>query len=158
MHEEFPNLHVTAKVPFHTLSGIHAIAKATLLKHPEITAIYTTWEQSACKILQILKELGRTDIAMVTADLGLSVALDIAQHGPVIGLSAQRPYEQGQAAVMAAANAFLERKVPSFVGVQPLAVTDKNIAYVWKEIMKTKEPPQLKAILRQQETIHHPRI
>ncbi len=65
---------------------------------------------------QYLRELDREDIAIVTSDPDYDVALNMASGGPVKGLSTQRPYEQGRAIALAAANSLLGKEVPSYIG------------------------------------------
>ena len=59
-------------------------------------------------------------------------------------ISAQCPYEQGQAIALAAANALLHKKTPSFIGVEPMTVTADNLLKSWKKVFKEDAPAQIR--------------
>jgi len=63
-------------------------------------------------------------------------------------ISAQRPYEQGQAMALAAANALIGKKVPPFIGVEPIFVTQGNLLKNWEKVFKEAPPKQLLDILK----------
>ena len=64
-------------------------------------------------------------------------------------LSAQCPYEQGEAIALAAANALLGKETPSFVGIEPVCVSPENLLKTWKNIFKEDPPAELRNAIRQ---------
>lgn len=141
--DEFPELDIVAREQF--ISEKHVFDKCYELikRHPEIEGLYVSWEGPALEVLKALQELNRTDIKVVTADLDNEVAMDMATGGPMIGLSAQRPYEQGRAMAMAAANALIGKSVPSYIGVTPYRITPENLLSGWQEVLKERPPVEL---------------
>ena len=91
-----------------------------------------------------LTELERTDIAIVTGDLDYAIAMQMAQGGMVKMISAQCPYEQGEAIAMVAANGLLGKAVPSFIGVEPISIDRENLLKNWKAIFKEDPPAALR--------------
>jgi ribose transport system substrate-binding protein len=77
------------------------------------------------------------------ADLDRDGAMNIAMGGPIKGLSAQRPYQQGRAIALAAANALIGKKVPSYIGVKPVKVTLDNLLTGWQEVLREKPSTEL---------------
>ena len=53
--------------------------------------------------------------------------MQMAQGGMVKMISAQCPYEQGEAIAMVAANGLLGKAVPSFIGVEPISIDRENL-------------------------------
>jgi len=68
----------------------------------------------------------------------------MAKGGMIKMISAQCSYEQGQAIALAAANAMLGKKTPSFIGIEPISVTPANLLKSWSQIFKEEPPSELK--------------
>lgn len=64
-------------------------------------------------------------------------------------ISAQCPYEQGEAIALAAANGLLGKAVPSFIGVEPISVNRDNLLKNWKNIFKEEPPAELSGAVKQ---------
>ena len=84
--------------------------------------------------------MGRTDIAISTVDLDIQIADYMKRGSMVKGLSAQRPYEQGEAAALAAVQALLGKKQYRFIGVQPRVVLPQQLTRAWRDIMHANYP------------------
>ncbi|HET7846417.1 MAG TPA: sugar ABC transporter substrate-binding protein, partial [Acidimicrobiia bacterium] len=65
----------------------------------------------------------------------------IAQGGPVYGLGAQRPYDQGVAEATLAAYGLLDKEAPSYVALNALPVTAENLAEAWETVYHS-DPPE----------------
>ncbi len=141
--EEYPQLCICDNVSFNAESEVYSKTADLLRRHPEIQALYTSWEGPAMEAMSALSDLGRTEIAIVTGDLDYDTALSMASKGMIKAISAQRPYEQGQAIALAAANALLHKKTPSFIGIEPLMVSPENLLKAWKEIFKEDAPSKI---------------
>ena len=147
--EEFGDLETVAVEPFYSEDNAYDACTKIMKEHPEIEGLYVTWEGPAIKAKNALCDLEREDVSIVTADLDFDVAHTMAKGGIIKGLCAQRPYEQGHAMALAAANALLGKKIPSFVGVLPTAVTANNLLRKWKEIFKESPPVPIFEALRE---------
>lgn len=139
--EEYPEVQVCGKINFLTETEVYEKTLQLVRRYPEIQALYVSWDGPALEAMKALTELGRTDIALVTGDLDYAIALHMARGEMVKLISAQCPYEQGEAIALAAANGLLGKQVPSFIGVEPLSVNRDNLLKNWKQIFK-EEPPQ----------------
>ena len=139
--EEYPEVQVCGKMDFLTETEVYEKTLQLIRRYPEIQALYVSWDGPALEAMKALTELGRTDIALVTGDLDYAIALHMARGEMVKLISAQCPYEQGEAIALAAANGLLGKQVPSFIGVEPLSVNRDNLLKNWKNIFK-EEPPQ----------------
>jgi len=143
LREEFPNLEIVAVEEFLNEKKAYDKCINIMKAHPEIEGIYVSWEGPAIEVITALCDLNREDVAIVTADLDSEVAMNMAKGGMIKGLSSQRPYEQGRAMALAAANAILGKEVPPFIGVQPYYVTPNSLLKAWQDVLKEKPPTKL---------------
>jgi ribose transport system substrate-binding protein len=141
--EEYPDLQIVASYLFSNEENAYDRTHEMIAKHPEIEGLYISWEGPAMMAMSALTELGRNDIALATADLEYPVALNMAKGGMIKVLSAQTPYEQGQAMALAAANALINKPVPSFIGVEPIIITPENLLKSWQKVFHERTPAQL---------------
>ena len=70
---------------------------------------------------------GKDDLVITTVDLGLNVAIEMAQNGLLKGLGAQRPYDQGVAEALLAGYGLLGKSAPAYVALPALPVTRDNL-------------------------------
>jgi ribose transport system substrate-binding protein len=141
--EEFPDLQIVTAQPFLNDAGAYEKCREVLKQHPSIEGLYVSWEGPAVAVLKALREMNREDVCIVTSDLDREVALGMAAGGPVKGLSAQRPYDQGRAVALSAAHALIGKSVPSFIGVSPYKVTTDNLLTAWQDILRERPPTEL---------------
>ena len=139
--EEYPVLHLCEEIRFEKEDEVYKKTKDLIKRYPEIEALYISWDGPAMEAIAALTEMGRTDVAIVTSDLDYADAMNMAKGGMIKVLSAQCPYEQGQAIALAAAKSVLNEKVPSFIGIEPISVTPDNLLKSWKKVFK-EEPGQ----------------
>ena len=147
--EEYPELQVCGKVNFLTETEACQKTLELIRLYPEIQALYVSWDGPALEVMKALTELERTDIAIVTGDLDYAIALHMARGEMVKMISAQCPYEQGEAIALAAANGLLGKVVPSFIGVEPISVNRDNLLKNWKHIFKEEPPAELSGAVKQ---------
>jgi ribose transport system substrate-binding protein len=120
-------------------------ANAILAKHPNIDAIWGVWDVPAEGILAAARAAGRADtLQIVTEDLGLNVAISMAQRGAVKALGAQRPFDQGVTEAQLAAYGLLGKKAPPYVAWPALAVTQRNYTQAWREVYHQPPPDILR--------------
>ena len=147
LSEEFPELQICGEINFQ--SELYKKTKEFVRHHSEVEAFYVSWDGPALEVLRALTELDRMDVAVVTGDLDYSIALNMAKGGMVKTLSAQCPYEQGEAIALAAANALLGKQTPSFIGIEPVLVTPENLLKTWSDIFKENPPMELRRAIRE---------
>lgn len=149
LSEEFPEIQICGEISFQSEDEVYKKAKEFIRHHPEVEAFYVSWDGPALEVLKALTDLERTDVAVVTGDLDYAIAMNMAKGGMVKKLSAQCPYEQGEAIALAAANALLGRQTPSFIGIEPVLVTPENLLKTWTDIFKENPPAELRRAIRE---------
>ncbi len=119
------------------------VASAMLTKNADLDAIWAVWDVPAEGVLAAARANGRNDLDVTTIDLGQNVAIDMAKGGPVKGLGAQRPFDQGVAEATLAGYGLLDKKAPPYVAVNALPVTPQNLADAWKTVYHQGLPPKV---------------
>lgn len=142
--ENYANLQIVARKNFYQIQNVYDTCLQMMREHPEICGLYVSWERPAMEAIRALRALGRTDVAISTVDLDLEIASCMARGEMVRGISAQRPYEQGEAAAMITIQALLGKKGHKFVGVQPVVVYPHELTRYWREIIREPAPEFLK--------------
>ena len=85
---------------------------------------------------------------ITTCDLGLNVAIDMAQSGFVKGLGAQRPFDQGTTEALLAGYGLLGKEAPAYVALPALPVTRDNLLQAWKEVYHAEAPDTVKSSMK----------
>ena len=138
----YPTIEITARKGFIQIENAYKVCFEMISEHPEIEALYVSWDRPALLAIKALKALNRTDIAVFTTDLDFEIAEEMNQ-GFVKGLSTQRPYDQGKAAALAVAKSLVSDNVPNYIGVQPYVVHEKQLKRAWKDIFFEALPEEL---------------
>ncbi|MCX7645809.1 MAG: substrate-binding domain-containing protein [Rhodobacteraceae bacterium] len=124
-------------------------ASAMLTSNPGIEGIWAVWDVPAEGVLSAIRAAGREDIVVTTIDLGENVAISMAQGGPVYGLGAQRPFDQGVTEAMLAGYALLGKDAPAFVALPALPVTRDNLLEAWETVYHAPPTENIMAALGQ---------
>jgi ribose transport system substrate-binding protein len=119
-------------------------AGAILTSHRDTNGIWAVWDVPAEGVIAAARSAGADNLVITTIDLGLNVAIDIAQNGFVKGLGSQRPYDQGTTEAILAGYGLLGKKAPPFVALPALPVTRDNLLDAWKEVYHADPPDSLK--------------
>lgn len=140
--DSFPNVEIVSSRGFGEIENAYQVCRDMVKAHPEIEALYVSWDRPALLAIKALKELGREDIAIFTTDLDRDIAGYI-EKGVVKGMSTQRPYEQGRMAARVVAKSLVSDSVPKYVGVQPYSIEPKELERAWKEVFHQAKPEKL---------------
>jgi len=116
-------------------------ANAMLTEHPNLTGIWAVWDVPAEGVMAAARASGRTDLKIATEDLGTNVAIALAKNELVIGLGAQRPFDQGVTEARLGAGALLGKKAPAYVALSALPVEHANVLEAWKQVYH-EDPPE----------------
>jgi ribose transport system substrate-binding protein len=119
------------------------VASAMLTRYAGLDAIWAVWDVPAEGVLAAARANGRNDLDVTTIDLGQNVAIDMAKGGPIKGLGAQRPFDQGVTEATLAGYGLLDKKAPPYVAVNALPVTRSNLASAWKTVYHQGLPPKV---------------
>lgn len=117
-----------------------AVANAMLSQNPDLAGLWAVWDVPAEGVLAATRAAGRDDLKVATQDLGLNVAIALAKDETVVGLGAQRPYEQGVTEARLAALALLGEETPPYVALPSLPVTHETVLENWTDVY-AQEPP-----------------
>lgn len=137
----FPGIEIVAEAGITDPAKGQEIAAAMLLQHPDITGIYVTWDQPAEGVVAAIRDAGRTDVKVVTMDLGANNDLDMAQGGSVAGKAIELTYDAGVALANMGAYGLLGKEAPAFVMAPALEVDKSNLADAYRQAWKV-DPPQ----------------
>ncbi|MDA8440349.1 MAG: substrate-binding domain-containing protein, partial [Propionibacterium sp.] len=119
------------------------VTDAMLTQHPDLNGIWAVWDVPAEGVMAAARSAGRTDLKIATEDLGLNVAIALAQKDMVVGLGAQVPFDQGVTEANLAAGALLGKTAPPYVALSALAVTHDNVLDAWKTVYHADPPADL---------------
>lgn len=115
-------------------------ASAMLTKHPDLSGIWGVWDVPAEGVMAAARAAGNSDLKIATEDLGTNVAIALAKNQLIVGLGAQRPFDQGITEARLGALALLGKSVPAYVAVPALPVDHSNVLEAWKQVYHADPP------------------
>ena len=136
-----------AQTKFHSLSDVQNVTQLLLNSEGPLGGLFVVWDEPAVIAASVL-EKERHSTPITTIDLGNAVAINMAKGGSIIGIGAQRPYDQGKAAATATLLALQSRPLPSWVALPGLAVTQDNVVEAYQTIWHTPAPTEILKLLR----------
>ncbi|GIG27253.1 substrate-binding domain-containing protein [Cellulomonas denverensis] len=146
IEEQYPDIEVVTErgIAGPDFAGdAQKVADALLTQNADLDGIWAVWDVPAEGVMAAARSAGRNDLKIATQDLGTNVAIALAQDDMVIGLGAQRPYEQGVTEANLAAGALLGREAPAFVALPALPVTHDNVLEAWSTVYNQDPPSDL---------------
>ena len=145
--EEYPELKICSVKTFSSDEEAYNSTIEMIKGNQDIAGIYVSWEGPAQSVMKALTDIKRLDIAISTGDLEYDTAMNMARGGMVKAISAQCPFEQGQAVALCAANVLIGKEVPSFIGIEPIYVDRTNLKAAWQKVYKEEIPEQIEEYL-----------
>ena len=118
-------------------------ASAMLTKYPDLNGIWAVWDVPAEGVMAALRSADRSDVVVITQDLGTNVAVEMAKDGVIKGLGAQRPFDQGVTEALLAGYALWGKQAPAYVALYALPVTHDNVLEAWKTVYHADPPADL---------------
>jgi len=118
-------------------------AAAMLTKHADLSAIWGVWDVPAEGVMAAARAAGRTDLKIATEDLGKNVAIALAKNQLIVGLGAQRPFDQGVTEARLGALALIGKTLPVYVALNALPVDHANVLEAWKQVYHTDAPKDI---------------
>ncbi len=115
-------------------------ASAMIVSNSNLDGIWAVWDQPAEGVMEAARANGRDDLIITTIDLGENVAIAIAKGGPVYGLGAQRPFDQGVTEAKLAGYGLLGKEAPPYVALPALPVEKDNILDAWSAVYYQDAP------------------
>jgi ribose transport system substrate-binding protein len=123
-------------------------ASAILTSHRNVNGIWAVWDVPAEGVMSAARSAGKDDLVITNCDLGLNVAIDMAQNGFIKGLGSQRPYDQATTEALLAGYGLLGKQAPAYVALPALPVTRENLLEAWKEVYHADAPDSVKKSLK----------
>jgi ribose transport system substrate-binding protein len=127
---------------FTDTSKVTQTAGDFITANPDLKGLFTVWDAPALDTLSAMRASG-SNVPLTTIDLGLEAAVEIASGGPLKGLGAQQPYDQGVAEAMAMVNALIGKTPPAWVGVDALPVVQSNVLEAYETVFHQTPPKVL---------------
>jgi len=146
IEEQYPDIKIVADqgIAGPDFAGdAQAAANAMLSQNPNLDAIWAVWDVPAEGVMAAARSAGRSDLKIATEDLGLNVAIALAKDELVVGLGAQRPFDQGVTEARLGALSLLGEQTPSYVAWPPLPVDHGNVLDAWKQVYHEDAPSDL---------------
>ncbi|TWI54072.1 substrate-binding domain-containing protein [Halalkalibacter nanhaiisediminis] len=141
--EKYPNMEIVARGGITGPNDGEEVAAAMLTRNPDLDGIFVVWDVPAEGAISAAKNAGKSDLVITTTDLGTRVGLEMATGGPIKGIGAQLPYDQGIAEAILAGYALLDKEAPPYVTTPALEVTQDNLLDSWKLVYGVDAPDVL---------------
>lgn len=145
---DYPDLTIVSERGFASPDQAEALTSAMLVQEPEMTGLYAAWDAVTQSALSALTAAGRTDVKVVTMDLGVGTAVNMVTEGQVVAIISEQTYELGTTMATEAALALIGKPVPPFVVVPAVTVTKETIVEDWKNILRTDPPAEVLEALK----------
>lgn len=148
--KEYPGLKMVAEEPWSgNPADAEGVVSAMITKHPEINGIYLPWQEAAMPAISALRAAGRTDIKIVTNDIGSTTALEMITGDNIVMMSQCDAWQYGVTVVEMGLYAILGKEIPAECIIVPgRTATKENIEEVWPKIYNEPLPTLLKAALK----------
>jgi ribose transport system substrate-binding protein len=141
---EFPDIKIVAEkgvVGPDFAGDAQAATNALLTKYPNLDGIWAVWDLPAEGVMAGARAAGRQDVKISTIGLGNNAAVAIGKSKLIVGLAAQRPYDQGVAeADLGAAAKLGKTHLPGFIASEALPVDHSNVLDAWKLVYHVPAP------------------
>lgn len=112
-----------------------------LLENDDLDCAFIAWDVPALMVLSTIRE-GARSVPLITVDLGNDIVAELQKDGPLKGVAAQRPYDQGAAAATAALLGLIGRSPPPWISATGLKVTRKNLHQAYEAVWRTPAAPR----------------
>jgi ribose transport system substrate-binding protein len=106
----------------------------------DLDCCFIAWDVPALRVLQAIQD-GARRLPLITVDLGNDVVAELRKEGPLKGLAAQRPYDQGAAAAKGLLLGFIGRTPPAWLSATGIKVTRDNFREAYEAVWHAPAPP-----------------
>ena len=110
-----------------------------LAENDDLDCVFVAWDVPALRVLSAIEQ-GAKSLPLVTVDLGNEIAAELRREGPLKGIAAQRPYDQGAAAASAALLGLIGRTPPAWISSTELKVTRDNLREAYEAVWHAPAP------------------
>lgn len=129
---KYPNLKLVDRSGFSDPGQAGSVASAMLLKQKDLDVIYAPWDSPpGDAIVAAIKASGRTNVKMVSLDIGITGAQGIRDGSTVLEESGEDVYDWGTTAALSAAMHLIGAQVPEFLVTPVFSCTKDNLESCW---------------------------
>ncbi len=146
IQKNYPNMKIIVERGIANPADAETIASAIITQNPGINGFYVPWDTPAEGVVAACRAANRSDIKVVTLDLGANNGLDMVKGGNVVGIAADLAYMLGYTKALLGAYGVLGKQAPPFVIVPAIKVTKENIVKGWNESLHRNPPPEIMAV------------
>jgi ribose transport system substrate-binding protein len=111
-----------------------------LAANDDLDCCFIAWDAPALRVLAAIRD-GAPSLPLITVDLGADAVAELRKEGPLKGVAAQRPYEQGAAAAKALLLGVIGRTPPAWLSAAGLKVTRDNFREAYEAVWRAPAPP-----------------
>lgn len=112
-----------------------------LAQNDDLDCAFIVWDVPALRVLSAIRE-GARSLPLITVDLGNDIVAELRSDGPLKGIAAQRPYDQGAAAAKAALLGLIGRSPPAWISATGLKVTRDNLGEAYEAVWHVPASPE----------------
>jgi ribose transport system substrate-binding protein len=116
-----------------------AAYRRLLAGNDDLDCCFIAWDVPALRVLAVIRD-GARSLPLVTVDLGNDVVAELRKDGPLKGVAAQRPYDQGAAAAKALLLGVIGRTPPLWLSATGLKVTRDNFREAYEAVWHAPAP------------------
>jgi ribose transport system substrate-binding protein len=138
--KKYPNIQIVAEQGFTTPDQAESLTSAMLVQHPQIKGIYAAWDAVTESAMTAISAANRTDLKVVTMDLGTGTAKDLVCGKQIVAIAIEQTYEMGTTMAREGALAMIGSPVPPFAVAPAIIVTKDTLAQSWRAAFH-EDPP-----------------
>jgi ribose transport system substrate-binding protein len=149
--DNYPNIRIVAEQGIREpdfYGDADRAAYVMLTANQNLNGIWAVWDVPAEGVIAAARTAGKDQLVLTTIDLGLNVAVEMAQNGLVKGVGAQRPYDQGVVEALLAGYGLLGKAAPAYVALPALPVMRENLLDAWKTVYHSEAPGSVEQRVR----------
>jgi ribose transport system substrate-binding protein len=117
-----------------------AVYSRLLAGNNDLDCCFIAWDVPALRVLAAIQD-GARSLPLITVDLGNDVVAELRKDGPLKGVAAQRPYDQGAATAKALLLGIIGRTPPSWLSATGTKVTRDNFREAYEAVWHAPAPP-----------------
>jgi ribose transport system substrate-binding protein len=144
--KKYPGFEIVYEAPWSGMEkDAEDVVNAMMLKHPEINAIYLSWQEALMPTISVLNSIGRNDVKIVVNDLNANAALAMVKNDNVLMICQPASWDYGVAIALMGAYTMIGKPLPAECVVVPgLAATRDTLEEVWQRCFNAPLPTEVK--------------
>jgi ribose transport system substrate-binding protein len=146
IEDRYPKIEMD-KAGFSNPEKAQEVAAGLIARNPDLKGVYGSWQETLAGVVAALRAAHANDVTATGIGIDETIALNIAERGPVVGIGGPASCEEGELEAEMAAYALLGKKAPPLVISRAFAVTRSNLRAGWKASYNTPLPAPVAAAL-----------